>query len=429
MQYTAKKMDKSQVELIITVAPADYKHAMEHAAEHISERAAIKGFRPGKAPYAVVKEQMGEIKIMEESLEHIVQENFFSAIQQEKLETVGTPQISIEKMAPGNDLVFKAIVALLPKIKLPDLATIKVERKEQKIEQKQVDEVLENLRKMQRQEKVKDGPATKEDKIVIDLNMFVDKVPMDGGQAKDHQVYLSEPHYIKGLDEQLIGLKKDEEKEFMLPFPADHYQKQFAGKNVDFKVKVNEVFELTYPELGEEFAKKLGQESMAKLTELLQKNLLDEANKKEEQRLEIEILEKIMDGSTFEELPEILVNSEKSKMFHELRHNLEQQGVGIEQYLKDLKKTEEQIFADFAEQAAKRAKAALVSRQVAGENNIKVDEKEIQEEIKNIKAAYGDDDKIEENLKRHEVLDTIATMIQNRKVILWLKDKILGTTK
>lgn len=426
MSHTLKTLPKSEAELTITVAPTDYQHAMEHAAARISERAGIKGFRPGKAPYEIVKQQIGEIKIMEEALEHIVQENFFEAVQKEKLETVGMPKISIEKMAPGNDLIFKAVVALLPKIKLADLSKIKVEKKEQKIDQKQIDEVLENLRKMQRQEKIKNGPAAKEDKIVIDMNMFIDKVPMEGGQAKDHQIYLSEGHYIKGLDEQLIGLKKDDEKEFTLPFPADHYQKQFAGKNVDFKIKVKDVFELTYPEFNDEFAKKLGQESLAKLTELLQKNLLDEANRKEGQRLEIEILEKIMTGSTFEELPEILINSEKQKMFHELKHSLEQQGVGIDQYLKDLKKTEEQIFADFAEQAEKRAKAALVSRQIALENKIEVEPKEMEEEIKIIKTSYGDDKNIEENLKRREVLDTIATMIQNRKVIKWLKEKILA---
>ena len=429
MQYTVKNLDKSQVELTITVSPADYKHALEHAAESISMRAAIKGFRPGKAPYAVVKEQMGEIKIMEEALEHIVQENFFEAVQKEKLETIGMPKISIEKMAPGNDLVFKAAAALLPKVNLPDLSSIKAERKEQKVEEKQLNDVLENLQKMQRVENPKDGAAAKEDKMVIDLEMFIDKVPMDGGQAKDHQVYLSEDHYIKGLNEQLIGLKKGDTKEFMLPFPEDHYQKQFAGKNVDFKITVKDVFSLSYPELGNDFAKKLGQENMEKLKEILQKNLLEESDKKEDQRVEIEILEKIIEGSVFGELPEILINSEKTKMFHELKHNLEQQGANIDEYLKNLKKTEEQIFADFTEQAVKRAKAALASRQLAIDNGVKVEKNEIDEEIKKILAAYGNDKQVEENLKKHEVLDTIATMIQNRKVVSFLKEKVLNASK
>ncbi len=189
---------------------------------------------------------------------------------------------------------------------------------------------------------------------------------------------------------------------------------------------MKDVFTLELPALDEEFAKKLGQESMEKLRALLTDNLLREAEQKESQRVGVAILEQLMTLSEFDELPEILINSEKQKMFHELKHDLEQRGVSMEQYLKDLKKTEEQIFADFAEQAAKRAKAALISRQVALENGIKAEPAEIEEEIKLIKASYGDDKNIEENLQRPEVLDTIATMIQNRAVMKWLKEKIIA---
>ncbi len=424
MQYEAKKLEKAQIELKVTVLPADYEKNLQNAAQRLSERAAIKGFRPGKAPYNIVKEQLGELKIMEEALESIVQGSFYEAVQKEKLETIGMPQITIEKMAPGNELAYKAVVALLPQVKLPDLTTIKVEYKEVKVEKAQADEVLENLKKMQRRESLKAEGATKDDKIVIDMDMFVDKVPMEGGQAKDHQVYMSEDHYIPGLTEQLLGLKKDDAKDFTLKFPKEHYQKHFAGKDVDFKIKVKDVFALSYPELDETFAKSLGQESMEKLHELLQHNLLHEAEHKEEQRVEIAILEQMVEKSTFDEIPEVLVNSEKRKMFYELKHNLDQHGVSMEQYLKDLKKTEDQIFADFTEQATKRAKSALISRQVALENKITVEPTEIDAEIKMIRESYPENQTVEENLKKPEVLETLASTIQNRKVIQFLKEKL-----
>jgi len=425
MNYTSKKLEKSQYELVITVNPADYAHALEHAAEHISARAAIKGFRPGKAPYDIVKQQVGEIKIMEEALEHIVQENFYEAVQKEKLETIGMPQITIEKMAPGNDIIFKAVAAILPAVKLADTAKIKVEQKKPTIEKKQVDEVVENLQKMQAKEVVKSGKSTNKDKVVVDLEMFIDKVPMEGGQAKDHQVYLSEDHYIPGFAEKLVGLEKDQTHEFSIKFPKEHYQKQFAGKNVDMKVKVKEVYELQQPELNEEFAKKLGQESMTKLRELLENNLLQEAEHKESQRIEVEILDKMIENSQFEEIPDILINGEKKKMFYELKHNLDTQGIEMEQYLKDLKKTEEQIFTDFTEQAVKRAKAALISRQIAIDNKIDVSKEEMDKEIEIIRSMYKGEKNVEENLKRPEVLETIATTLQNRKVLQWLKDTII----
>ena len=426
MKYELKTLEKSQVEFTITVEPADYKKDLESAALRISQRAAIKGFRPGKAPYDMVKQQVGEVRIIEEAMQSIVEKNFFEATREEKLDTVGMPQITIIKVAPGNDLVFKAAVALLPKIKLGNLATVKVKYQAKEVSDKDADEVLNDLKKMQTKEIIKPSIATKEDKMVINLEMFLDKVPVEGGQAPNHQVYLNEDHYIPGLAEQLLGLKKDDTKEFSLKFPKEHYQKHLAGKNIDFKIKVNEVFELQHPALDEQFAKSLGQESLEKLKKIIKDNLIQEAKHKDEQKIEIEILDQLIESSEFSEVPDVLINAEKNKIFHELKHSLANQGIEMEKYLADMKKTEEDIYKDFSEQALRRVKAALVSRQVALENKIEADKKDVDEEIKMIKAAYPDNKNVEENLKKPEVLETLAMTIQNRKVLAFLKEKVLG---
>ena len=427
MKYELKPLEKSQIELTITVEPADYKKDMENAATRISQRAAIKGFRPGKASYEMVKQQVGEIKIIEEAMQSIVEKNFFEATKKEKLDTVGMPQITIIKVAPGNDLVFKAVVALLPKIKLGDLATVKIKYQAKEIGDKEVDDVLNDLKKMQTKEIVKSGAAVKDDKMVINLEMFINKVPIEGGQAPNHQVYLNEQHYIPGLAEQLVGLKKDDIKEFPLKFPKEHYQKHLAGKDVDFKVKINDVFELQHPAIDDEFAKSVGQENVEKLKTVLKDNLIADAKRKDDQKIEIEILDRLIEASEFGEIPDVLINAEKNKIFHELKNSLSGQGIEMEQYLKDLKKTEEDIYKDFTEQALRRVKAALVSRQVALENKIEADKKDVDEEIKMIKAAYPDNKNVEENLKKQEVLETLALTLQNRKVMTFLKDKVLGT--
>lgn len=424
MSYTVKKIDKSQLEFTFTVQPSEYQKDLESAAIRLSERAAIKGFRPGKAPYNIVKEQLGEVRILEEALEKIIQKHYFDAVKKENSQTIGMPKINVEKMTPGNEVVFKATVALLPSVKLPDLNSIKIESELKEVTDKDVDEALGHMQKMQPKETPKEGTANKTDKVTINLEMFIDKVPVEGGQAKNHQVYLQEQHYIPGLAEQLVGLKKDETKEFTLPFPKEHYQKNLAGKSIDFKVKVNEVFELTYPELDDEFAKTLGQESMKKLRDLLLANLSREAENREHRRVESTILESMIEKSQFDEIPDILIDSEKRKMFYELKNDLDQRGITIEQYLNDIKKSQEQIFKDFSEGATKRAKAALISKQVATENDIKVTSEEIQKEVELIRQAYPGDQNVEENLRRPEVIDTLAATIQNRKVIEFLRDKI-----
>lgn len=427
MTYTLKNLDQSQIELVITVEPKDYEAHLGKAAERISQRSAIKGFRPGKAPYDIVKKEVGEMNILNEALEAIVQESFYQAITAEKLDTIGMPKIEVEKIAPRNPLVYKATVALLPKVDLPDIKKIKVERKIKKIEDKQVDEVIENLRKMQAKEVIKnEKKATSEDKLIIDMDMLLDKVPVDGGQAKDYQVYLSEQHYIPGFNEQLLGLGKDEEKEFSLDFPPTHYQKNLAGKNVQFKVKVKDIYERQLPEISDDLAKALGQESMAKLRELINANLLKEAEQKAEEQLEIAILEEIIKEAKIAEMPEILIDAERQKIFYELKQNLERHGVSIEQYLADIKKTQEEIQAGFKDQAEKRAKAALISRQVAQEQHIHVHDEELDKEIKFMEDVYKDNKEYLENLKRPEVRDTIAMTLQNKKVMQWLKAVALG---
>ncbi|HQF57332.1 MAG TPA: trigger factor [Candidatus Magasanikbacteria bacterium] len=427
MSYTTKKLEKSQIEFTITVKPQDYEKHLKKAAQRISTRTKIKGFRPGKASYEIVKKEVGAMNILNEALEQIVQESFYQAVKKENLDTIGMPKIKIDKIVPDNDLVYQAIVALLPKVKLPDISKIKVEKKVKPVEEKHIDEVIENLRKMQAKEIIKnDKKTTAEDKLIIDMDMFLDNVPIDGGQAKDYQVYLSEPHYIPGFDKQLIGLSKDEEKEFELNFPKNHYQKHLAGKNVKFKIKVKDIYERQLPELSDELAKNLGQESLAKLRELINSNLIKEAEDKANQKAEIEILDAIIEKTNFEEIPDVLIDAEKEKMFYELKKDLERNGIAIEQYLSDIKKKEKELFDDFKDQAEKRAKAALISRQTAIEQNIHIHDEEIDKEIKMMEQMYKEHPDFLENLRKPEVRDTIAMTMQNRKVIQWFRHKILG---
>jgi len=425
MQYQIKDLDKSQAELTITVQPDEYKKYLERAAREISQHTTIKGFRPGHATYEQVKQRVGEMKIYEAALEFIVRKFYEEAVKESGLETVGMPKIEVEKLAPDNDVVFKATVALLPEVELPDVSKIKAERKPKEIKDADVDKVLDEIRKMRASEVVKNEPAGKEDKIVVDMDMLLDGVALEGGQTKDHGIYLSEEQYIPGLQKELVGLKKDDEKSFKLAMPKEHYQKQTAGKEVEFKIKVKDVFERQIPELNDEFAKGMGQDSVEKLRGLIQENLTNEAKQKEEQRVEIEMLDQLIDKSKIGEIPELLVEAEKDKMFFELKRGVEQQGMEWNKYIESIKKTEEELIAGFADQAARRAKAALVSRAVAKGQNMNPTKEDIDKEIENIREMYKDNEQAQGNLDRPEVRGSVETLLRNRKVIAWLKECVL----
>ncbi len=429
MDYKTKKLDNSELELTITVTPEDYQNKLEAAAKKLSERVAIKGFRKGNVPFEIMKKEVGEMPILQEALEVVVQESFFDVVKKEELETIGMPKIEVEKLAPGNDIVYKAIVGLIPNVKLADPSKIKVEKKVKEVDEKRLTETLDALRGMHAKEVVKEGTAEGTDKLVIDMDMLLDKVPVDGGQAKDYQVYLSEDHYVPGFNEHVKGLKKGDEKEFSLDFPPEHYQKMLAGKKVDFKVKVKEVYERQLPELSDDMAKKLGQDSVEKLKELIRNNMKEEAEQKAEQSMEVEILDKMIEKTTFDPIPNVIVDAEKQKMFYELKRDLERNGVSIEDYLRDIKKKEDELFNDFQVQAEKRAKAALLSRQIAKEQKIEISKEEIDEEIKMMEGVYKDNPEVLENLKRAEVRESIATTLQNKKVMTWLKEQMMGEKK
>jgi trigger factor len=426
MTHSTKTLDKSQIELTITVTSEEYAPLMEKAAQRLSERSAVKGFRPGKVPYETMKREVGEMAILQEALDAIVQKTYFQAITEEKLEVVGMPKVDVEKLAPGNNVVYKAVVAILPTVKLPDLKKIKVTKKDATVEATKVDETLTALRGMHAKEVIKQGPAQGTDKLTIDMDMLIDNVPVEGGQARNYQVYLGEKHYIPGFNEQVAGMKEGEEKEFQLDFPDTHYQKQLAGKKVNFKVKAKGVYERQLPELDTEFAKKLGQESVEKLREIINNNLLEEAKHKTAQQIEIDILEQLIAQTEFSVLPEVLIDSERQKMFYELKRDLDRNGVSIEQYLSDIKKAEKELFEDFKNQAEKRAKAALLSRQVAKEQKLSVTDEELDKEVELIKKAYPNDKDTQENLKKPEVRESLAVTLQNRKVMDYLRKIIIN---
>ncbi|OGH81920.1 MAG: trigger factor [Candidatus Magasanikbacteria bacterium RIFOXYB1_FULL_40_15] len=425
MSHSLKKLEKSEIELTLTVAPADYEKHLQKAAQRLSERTTIKGFRKGKVPFDVVKKEVGEMAILQEALEDVIRETFYNAVTDEKLETIGMPKIDIEKIAPGNDIIYKATVGLMPKVELANLSKIEVKKEIKKVDDAKITETLDAIRGINAVETPKDGPAVGTDKLVIDMDMKLDNVPIEGGQAKDYQVYLSEDHYVRGFNKEVEGLKKGEEKEFTLDFPDTHYQKMLAGKKVQFKIKVKEVLERHLPELTDEMAKKLGQDTVEKLKETIIKNLEAEAEQKAEQKTEIEMLEKIVADSKFEPIPTVIIDSERQKMFYELKSNLERHGVEIDQYLADIKKTEKELYEEFKTQAEKRAKAALVSRQVAIEQNLKVSEEELNQEIENMREIYKNEKETLERLNDAGVRESIATAIQNKKVVKWLKEKIV----
>ncbi len=424
-QIALEHLPKNIVKFTITIPLLELTPFLEDAALRISQETNIPGFRPGKADYEIVKQRVGEMKIYEEALEPLVRKTYVEALMAEKIEAVGSPKIDVVKLAPGNDLIYTAEVTHMPSVtQMADYKTFTIAAKDIQVVDKEIDLTIKDLSRMQTKEvrAQKDIKTTTKDKVVISMNMKKDGVPIDGGQSPSHAIYLPEDYYIPGLKDHLLGMGEGEQKTFKLKFPEDHIQKMLAGAEIEFEVTINELYHLDSPEIDDAFAQSIGQKDLVGLREVLKHNIAHEKEHEEERRQEREMLEMIAKKSTFEEIPDLLVNEEINKMLYELQKSVERQGVNFEDYLKNIKRTIADLKMDFTPQALMRIKVAILLRKIAKDLEITVKTEELDQEIDGAAQMYEDNPEIKKHLYSPEYRDHTEQMIRNRKTIQKLRE-------
>jgi trigger factor len=416
------KLPKSTAELTIEVSSEELKPYLAKAAADLSKQMKIPGFRPGHAPYDLVKKQAGEMKIYEAALEPAVAKTYAKAVIEQKLPVIGQPKITVSKLAPGNALVYKAVVSLLPAVQVGKYRGLKISRREVKMDGQEVKKTLLELQKALAKEKRVTRKAQKGDKVEVDLETFRDKVPIDAGQSKNHPITIGEGQFIPGFEDNLIGLAEGEDKSFTLKIPKDYHRKELAGQPVDFKVKVKGIYERELAPLDDNFAKQVGHfEKIEDLRKQLGENIMEEKKVKEKQRWELALLDEILKKSKFEEIPDILVEAELHKMMHELEHEVENNGMKFDDYVASLKKTKDDLQKEFRPRAEKRIKTALVIREIAKIESVEVSESEVEVEHKKQIEHYSANPQVLEYIKQDEYNDYLRNVMVQGKVFEFLE--------
>lgn len=423
MLCTTKKLPKGMVEISCEIPLDEFKNEIENAARELSEKKPIDGYRPGKAPLDVVKARFGEMALYEGALPTVVRKHYVKAVVENHVHSYGEPSINVTKLAPGNPIAFTATVAAIPDVtSLADFRKVKVSTKDAVVADDQIDGALKDLQRMQTKEIRVTREARDKDKIVVDMDLSQAGVPLDGGQARNHGIYLDEEYYIPGLKEKVLGMKEGEKREFTLKFPENHFQKTLAGKDTDFSVTLREVYELRHPPVDDALAKTLGQESLAKLKEIIRGNMKTEADEKERQRLELEILDTLVDKSKFEDVPEKVLSDEVARMIDELKHGIAERGVTFEDYLVNIKKTIDDLRMDFMPQAVKRVKTAILIREIGEKEKVEVSDAEVLAEVHDLMNRYSENAEAQEQIRTEEYQDYIRTSLRNRKVLAMLRE-------
>lgn len=432
MKVEKKDLEKSQIELVVELSFDEFKPFIERGAEVVSKEVKVEGFRPGKVPFEVLKQKIGEMTILEEAARIAISKTIDKAIKDNvEKQVVGQPKVDITKMAPDNPLEYKVVLAILPETKLGEYKDLKIKQKKTEIGDKEVEKMITDLREMRAKEVASTEPVGETDKAVVNIQMFLDKVPVEGGQSQDTAVMIDKDYIVPGFGRKLIGAKKDETREFQLPYPKDHHMKNLAGKMVDFKVKVKDVFKRELPELNDEFASGFGVKKMDELKTNIRKSLEEQKEKETTQAVEKEMLEKLIEKARFGDIPQILIEHESNTMMAELRQGIEGQGGKFEDYLASIGKNEEQMKLDILPEAIKRVKTSLLIKKIADQEKIKVEKEELDKHIEDMKNYYtslpeeqvgGQKDQIMKQLDAPQYRDYVYNVLSSRKVIDKLRE-------
>ncbi len=372
-------------------------------------------------PRAVVEKEIGLGKILEKGAELAARKTYVKIILEDKIEAIGLPKITILKMAAGNPMAFKAETAVMPEMELPDCAKIVAKNKpkakeEIKIEESEVEGSLNWLAKSRAKYTTVSGGAQKGNRVEIDFEARINGNLIEGGESKNHPFILGQGKFIPGFEDNLAGMKEKEEKEFKLIFPGDYYKKDLAGKEADFKVKINLVQEEEVPEINDDFAKGLGDfENLDKLKNNIRKGLLMEKHSREKEAWRSKIIEKIAE-KTKTDIPELLVEQETANMLAELKSKTENFGLPWEKHLEQLGQKEEELKKGFRSRAEKRIKNALVLNALAKKEKIEVSESEVEEEINKILRQYPDIERAEAKFNLEKAKNHIREILKNEKI-------------
>jgi trigger factor len=395
MNVTATPAPRSSVVLEVELPPERLDRALEDAVRRLARRTRVPGFRPGKAPRAILDRVLGPDAVLDEAVEHLVQDAYRDAVVGQALVPLASPDVDIVQAEPGKPVVFKATVQIRPEVGLGDYAHFNFLPEIDTIDDEKVAKVLDELRDQNASlAPVEDRAAQKGDYGVIGYRGTRDGVPFDGGASERMPFILGEERLIPGFEEHLLGLRVGDSTEFDITFPGDYAEASLAGQTAHFQADLKELREKIAPPADDDFARSMGDYPSldalrAEIRVRLGRNALDKARHGFSDR----IIEYAVANATLE-LPDVLIDQEVEVMHDEFRSTLSRQGIAQEAYLKVTNQTDADLHAEFRPRAETRVKTLMVLSRIAEVEGTQVGDDAVQAEIDQARARYAGDPKL-----------------------------------
>ena len=376
--------------------------------EEIKGTVNLKGFRPGKVPREILKRQFGKA-VFSEVLDKVLKETSTKALQENKIKPAGQPKLDLKTYGEDKDLEYILSVTELPKVELKSIEDIKFDEYTVKIDQKETDKRINDIAKNQPnfKEASETTKAKKGDLVVFDYNATVDEKMFKGGEGKNTQLTLGKDLFLKGFDQQLIGVKKGDEKIVDATLPENFPEKEFINKKAKFMCKISAVKIPEDVKIDDLFAKNLGAKDLNDLKSLITKQINDEYKNSLDRLTKNQILKEI-EKFKVSEIPENLLEDEIKIL---------SQGMSED----DAKKSRK----NFEEVAKKRIKVGLILNEFGEQNQIKVTEQELQTEVqKQIRMMPGQEKMVMEFYKKNpNALASLRGTVYEEKILNMIKEK------
>ena len=408
MKVTVENKKGLNKDLKVLIEKKTIDTYMEEKYEEIKKTVVLKGFRPGKVPKEVLKRQFGK-SIYGEVLDKVLKETSTKALEENKIKPAGQPKIDLKSFGEDKDLEYVISITEMPKIELESIKNIKIDEYSVKIDSKETDLRIEEIAKNQNnfEEKKDNEKAIKGDLVAFDYKATIDEKDFTGGEGKNTKIVLGKDLFIKNFDKQLFGVKKHESRTADVVLPDNYPQKEFVNKKAKFVCKILEVKKPIDTKINDEFAKSLGAKDLKDLKVLISKQINDQYKNSLNTLTKNQILKQI-ENFKVEEIPENLVEQEVNILLKDMKED-------------EIKKNKK----DFEERAKRRIKVGLILNEFGTQNNIKIEETEIQEEInKQLKMMPGQEKMVMEYYQKNpSASESLRGTIYEEKIIDLIKSK------
>ncbi len=426
MNVTATPAAKSSVVLEIELPSERFDQAIAVAVRHLSQRTRIAGFRPGKAPRAVVERQLGPQAIVDEAMDHLVSDAYRAAVREQSIVPLSDPAIEVVQAEAGKPVIFKATVAVPPEIELGDYRNFNFTPEIETIDDAKIDKVIDELRDQNAALTPAERPAEKGDYAIIAYRGTKDGEPFDGGTTDRMPLIIGEERLIPGFEDHLVGVRAGESTAFDIAFPEDYAEPALAGQEAHFEVDLKDLRAKVLPPADDDFAAAMGE--YATLADLrldvkarLERNALDRARHTFSDR----IIEYAVANATLE-LPDILVDQEVEVMHGEFRSTLARQGITEEAYLQVTKQTEADLHAEFRPRAETRVKTLLVLSEMADREGVVVSDADVAAEVAEAHERYRTEPKTLAYFESARGRNFIRSTLRRTKTVEGLVDAWLA---